>query len=188
MKTRKNISAHTILFFPAFTALLLISAAASEPLATDPEEGGAPCDWQSVDGSISKEALKFRFRFAGPVDFSKGAAYNVFLDTDHNGASGFKGSSGEFPIGADYLIQGATIFQYSGSGKDWAWTQLEAPAFEIKENELLLTVDLDKIGAPSGPVDFFCFGDNEAPGVEGTKPDVMPDGAYTNGSKLTLKP
>ena len=122
------------------------------------------------------------------MNFEKGVAYNIYLDTDHNPATGFKGSSGEYPVGADYLVQGAAIFRYSGSGRDWSWTQLDAPVFEINGNELLLTIDLKKIGDPAGSIDFFCLGDNEAPGVDGTTPDVMPVGALTNGAKLTLKP
>lgn len=188
MKTRKKVTSRNALFYPALLAVLLMTARAAEPLAEDPEEGTSPCDWLAVEGSLSKEAIHFRFRFAGPVNFDKGAAYNVYLDTDRNPATGFKGSSGEYSIGADYLVQGATIFQYSGTGSDWSWTQLDAPVFEIKGKELLLTIDLKKLGNPAGAIDFFCLGDNEAPGVDGTTPDVMPDGALMNGAKLTLKP
>jgi len=188
MKTRKITTRRSLLIFAVLLAVGLLPAGAAKPLAEDPEEGGSPCDWQAVEASMSKEAVQFRFRFAGPVDFGKGAAYNVFLDTDQNPATGFQGSSGEFSIGADYLVQGATIFQYSGTGKDWAWTKVEAPVFEIKDKELLLTVDLKMIGDPAGAMDFICFGDNEATGVDGTTPDVMPDGAFTNGGKLTVKP
>lgn len=187
MKTRKFLSSAAVLFSVGYF-LFLGTGHGADSLGEDPEEGAFPCDWLSVDGRLTDKTLSFEFRYAGPVALEKGAAYNVFLDTDRNPDTGFKGSSGEFPIGADYVIQGVTVFQYSGSGTDWSWNQLDALTHEIGTNQLTVRMDLEVLGNPEGAIEFICLGDNEAIGVDGIQTDVMPDGALINGDKLTLKP
>jgi len=45
----------------------------------------------------------------------------VYLDTDQNRNTGFRGFNDEFPIGVDYLIEGVEQFSYTGTGTDWSW-------------------------------------------------------------------
>jgi len=52
------------------------------------------------------------------------ASYNLFLDTDANTETGYRGDGGVFPIGADYLLQGAELWSYVGNPQDpggWHW-------------------------------------------------------------------
>ena len=184
MKARTNI----LFLLAGFLLAPALPLHAAEPLARDPDEGASPCDWLTAAGGIAQNDLHLKFEFTEPVNFEKGAAYNVFLDTDQNRQTGFRGSGGEFPLGADYLLQGAAIFRYSGSGTDWMWENVGTSEFKIDDKKLSLTVALAELGSPKGPIDFFCLGDNEAEGVGGATPDTMPDGAFANGSKLTLKP
>jgi hypothetical protein len=62
-----------------------------------------------------------------------GAEWQVFLDTDRNGSTGYHGSSSGLAIGADYVIEAAAngsahLLRYTGSGSDWAWREVPADA------------------------------------------------------------
>jgi len=48
---------------------------------------------------------------------------HVFIDSDNNAATGWITASTP-PLGADYLIENNTLYQYAGSGTDWTWTMV----------------------------------------------------------------
>jgi hypothetical protein len=50
-----------------------------------------------------------------------GPNYNLFINSDGNTNTGFKLSQWSVS-GADYLLENGVLYQYSGTGADWAWT------------------------------------------------------------------
>lgn len=186
MKTRKI---HILCFSLclSFFVLLAVPCVWSQEIqVADPEEEAYPCDWISAKGEMTDTELLLAFQTAKPVNLEKGAAYTIFVDTDRNAQTGFRGSSGDYPLGADYLLQGTTLFQYSGSGIDWSWDVREPVPHEMDGCEMSLHIEKALLGNPMEGVDVFFLGDNEAPGVEGSLTDVMPDGALHNGDKIQI--
>jgi hypothetical protein len=62
-----------------------------------------------------------------------GTRWQIFLDTDRNGSTGYRGSGTGLAIGADYLIEAAAdgsahLLRYTGSGSDWEWRTVPAHA------------------------------------------------------------
>lgn len=155
------------------------------PLATDAAEGAAPCDWRKAFFANDKSTLFLRYTTEGTIDFSKGAAYMVLLDTDRSKQTGFQGSSGEFAIGADYLLQGLTLYVYTGTGQDWAWQSVGTVTGQPNNNEVEFAIERDQIGNPQG-VDVLFYGDNEADGVGGSVLDLMPDADAADGKVTYL--
>jgi len=50
---------------------------------------------------------------------------DIYLDTDANRTTGFRGGANNFPIGADYLLQGSALYRYTGStGTEWSWSSV----------------------------------------------------------------
>ena len=48
--------------------------------------------------------------------------FSVFLDTDQNPQTGYKGKDSSFPIGADYMIEGNLFWQFNGNSQNkWQW-------------------------------------------------------------------
>lgn len=156
-----------------------------KPLAVDPEEKATPCDWLEFYASPGKDGLKLAYRCAIPINFSLGAAYSVYLDTDGRRDTGFRGSDDQFPIGADYLLQGATLFQYTGntgerSGLDWAWNSLGMVTFNVSRDWADFVLTKEQLPVPAGVVNVMLMGDNEAANVGGNFNDVFPDQALIN--------
>jgi hypothetical protein len=152
--------------------------------ATDKSENTTPCDWRSVYMAHDDKQLYFRYITEANIDFDHaGAAYNIFLDTDQKTTTGFRGSTGEFPIGADYLVQGATLFGYTGDGTNWSWTPVGPLEHRVVGKEVEMAVPRRQIGNPTVGVDFFLFGDNEASGIGGKILDVCPDDALNRDGK-----
>jgi hypothetical protein len=154
--------------------------------ATDPAEGARPCDWRKLFLARGEGELFIRYTTEAAVDFNKGAAYMVLLDTDQSRQTGFQGSEGGFSIGADYLLQGVTLYRYIGTGTDWAWETVGTVAAETRANEAEFGVPLEQIGDPEA-VDLILYGDNEASGVEGELLDVLPDDVFSAGGKVSFR-
>lgn len=59
-----------------------------------------------------------------------GSQWQIFFDTDQNAETGYRG--GGIAVGAEYMFQGdaggAQLWQYTGSGTDWSWAEVEANA------------------------------------------------------------
>lgn len=154
------------------------------PVASDPAEAAKPCDWRKLFLAQDADNLYLRYTTEGAVDFNKGAAYMVLLDTDQSQQTGFQGSGGNLAIGADFLLQGTTLFRYTGTGTDWMWENLGTVTAEARANEAEFSVTLDQLESPSA-VDIILYGDNEAEGVEGEILDVMPDNAFSPSGKIS---
>jgi hypothetical protein len=62
-----------------------------------------------------------------------GTKWQIFLDTDRNRSTGYRGSGTGLAIGTDYLIEAAAngsahLLRYTGSGSDWEWREVPAHA------------------------------------------------------------
>jgi len=58
-------------------------------------------------------------------------AWQVFIDTDTNASTGFAVSPA---MGASYMVQGNSLYQYTGSGSDWSWTYLASASQSSTSN------------------------------------------------------
>jgi len=54
----------------------------------------------------------------------------VFIDEDNNQNSGYDSST----YGAEYMLQGTTLYQYTGTGADWSWSALDNSNRQISSN------------------------------------------------------
>ncbi|MBW7908927.1 MAG: hypothetical protein H3C50_08445 [Kiritimatiellae bacterium] len=152
-----------------------------EPLEKAEPSDAQPCNWIEFHGSRANDALRIAFRSANPIDFNRGAAYCVYLDADNNRNTGFRGGGNDFPIGADYLLQGIFLFRYTGDGTGWAWTQIGEVPHEVAGNWASYTLNASLLPITGASVGAMLYGDNTAPGVGGNRVDVMPAGALRAG-------
>lgn len=151
------------------------------PLEKDRKEGARPCDWTEFHARADKEGLRIAYRCAESIDFNRGAAYCVYLDTDGDRGTGFRGGEDTFPIGAEYLLQGASLYRYSGDGLAWSWSTLGEVPFELAGDWAELTLTPELFQATADTIRVFLMGDNTADGVGGNFVDEMPDGALRKG-------
>jgi len=113
----------------------------------------------------------------GPITLN--AALNMYIDSDQNRQTGFRGTGNDFPIGAEYLLQGANLYRYTGDGTSWSWTWVGTSTFALSGNIAEFSIPQSWIGNPSAFA-FFLLGDNTIyPG--GSALDQYPDGAIRSG-------
>ena len=79
------------------------------------------------NGNPLPSQVSFRWRAVN------GTKWQIFLDTDRNGRTGYHGSGSGLAIGADYLIEAAAdgsahLLRFTGSGSDWQWHEVPAHA------------------------------------------------------------
>lgn len=79
---------------------------------------GAQANWLSAEIGHDAESLYlYYFNVVGPINIDTWWAWQVYLDTDNNPATGFQVNG----IGADFILQGDTLSSYTGNGSDWSW-------------------------------------------------------------------
>ena len=100
--------------------------------------------------------------------------YSVYLDTDTNATTGFKGFSGEYAIGADYVLEGADLYRYTGTGQNWSWEFLETLQYVISGNIAEIAMPRAIVGN-TNTIEFVLHGDSAA--TNGTSVDHYPDAA-----------
>ncbi len=75
--------------------------------------------------------------------------HRAFLDTDNNPATGF--SVGTIQNGAEFLVEGAFLYRYTGTGRNWSWQQLATVPFELSARSVRWQIDRAMIGESASP-------------------------------------
>jgi Spherulation-specific family 4/PEP-CTERM motif len=103
--------------------------------------------------------LRMQLNSSEPLGFR----HNVYLDIDFNPNTGFTGGSGELSIGADYLLQGSSVFAFTGaSPTTWGWSFLGTQQSNASpDTDIETRIPRSLIGNPDG-FDFTLWGDNSA--------------------------
>jgi hypothetical protein len=153
---------------------------------TDPQDatgGSDQLDWKSL--SIANDATYFYIAYTiyGTVNYN--AAFNTYIDTDSKRTTGFRSGSDTFSIGAEYLIQGAGVYKYTGTGTNWSWSYVGAVAYSYSGGILETSVAGSLLGSPTH-LRVLLLGDNAVYG--GSTTDYFPDSANTStGSYLAYQ-
>jgi len=128
-------------------------------------------DWAEATIVHDDTDFYIGYRNHGPVDENWG--YGIFIDVDGNTNTGFKGFSSEFPVGADYLIEGRVAQRYTGTGTNWSWEEIGSTGYAINADTAELAVPRSLLGNP-GTLRLFFSGNNAA--VGGDTVDYYPNG------------
>ena len=106
--------------------------------------------------------------------FSLSWGHGIYIDTDGDINTGFRGFSGEFPIGADILLETDDVQMYTGSGTDWGWVTVSQSTVAVNGEFGELSFPLSAIGNPQS-LRFYFRADNSA--FTGNTVDHFPDAA-----------
>ncbi len=155
-----------------------------QTLGTDPADiagirANNPLDWRQAWVAHSTTDLFIAYRNHEAVSLSWG--HGIYVDVDGDINTGFRGFYGEFPIGADYLIETDDVQRYTGTGNNWGWITVSqatvATAGEIAELSFPLSAFNPQGVAQSRPqnLQFYFRANNSAFG--GDTVDNFPDAA-----------
>lgn len=119
-------------------------------------------DWADFRVTDEKGVLYLSYETNSAIDFASNAwRYNIFVDTDNNPATGYKYLDGSFLIGAEYMIQGATIFEYAGNGTSWEWNRDSIVAYSVNGNKVEIAIPEIQLGLGGRyRIQIMFFGDN----------------------------
>lgn len=121
----------------------------------------------------NENAIFLAYQTKEPIDQSHFWAYQVYLDTDKNGSTGFKRGA----VGADYLLEGSTLWHYTGTGNNWSWEVSNGGSITYAINGNIAEFVIEKpvlYGVTT--LRMILSGNNAAFG--GDTVDVYPNGAF----------
>ncbi len=128
-------------------------------------------DWKSVLVSADATSLYLAYESFDPVQLSWG--YGVLLDTDNNSATGFRGFSGEIPIGADYILEANELNRYTGATQnEWSWVSEGTQNLVMSGNSAEVSLSRSVLGNPTN-MKILLKGENVA--IGGSAVDLHPD-------------
>ncbi len=146
----------------------------ADPDDTDDDN---PIDWR--EAWMAHDSGNFHIAWRADADVQPSWGYGIYIDTDGDATTGFAGFYGEFPIGADYLIEYGDVQKYTGSGSNWSWQSIGQAVIGSSGAQTELSVARSLLGDPAS-VRLFFRGDNGARG--GSAVDWYPDGVTDNAA------
>jgi lysophospholipase L1-like esterase len=90
--------------------------------------------------------LYLAYRNNGDISSSSWWAWQVYIDTDGSESTGYKGVSN---VGAEYLLQGRSVYKYTGSGSNWSWQYISGATGEQSGALAEFKIPRSAIGDPS---------------------------------------
>jgi len=127
-------------------------------------------DWR--EGWMAHSASHFYIAWENKLLTQNTWGNGIMLDTDSNASTGFIGFASELPVGVDYLIEGDSLFRYTGNGTDWSWGSANKFEFAASGNFAELKLPASMLGNPT-EMRLFFNGDNSS--IGGTAIDFYPD-------------
>lgn len=143
--------------------------------ANDPDDVSGdnnPLDFASTTLAHNNTHLFVQYHIHAPNAALATWGLSLQLDTDANASTGFKGFSGELPIGVDYMIEGNSLHRYTGDGNNFSWSDGVELPFATSGTGIELAVPRSLISS-STLLNFFLYANNES--VGGTAVDFYPD-------------
>jgi hypothetical protein len=140
----------------------------------DPDTAGPEVNYQSVQ--IANDANNVYFHFllneSEPISWR----HHILIDVDQNRTTGFIGSGGFISTGTDYMLEGASLYQFTGAGQeDWVWEWVEDfPYDDSPVTDIETYASLSSLGNPAA-FDFVVYG-----------PSSVEEDFYPNGSTAGL--
>lgn len=140
------------------------------------DDAGPEVDFLGIQIAHDDGSLYFRYDLdpASPEQ-PLGFRHNLFIDADQDRTTGFVGSGGFLPIGADYLLQGGTLYEVTDGAnpESFDWTEITGIDFDdTLTNDIELRLARSLIGDPIA-FDFVLNGANDS---VGSIEDYYPNG------------
>ena len=130
-----------------------ISFSLSDPIQAQITVDGNTSDWDNINPIASGSGNLTSLSAAQDDEnlylliegISMEQPYDFYLDTDNTGTTGLTSHSWSNG-GADILIQGSLIYEYTGSGQNWSWAYIGNAVISENSSAKELSVTLAQIG------------------------------------------
>lgn len=151
-----------------------------KPVATDTTGDVAvlkDVDFRNLWVVTDKENVYMSYSCVNSIDWNtEGWKYNMFIDVDNDLNTGYRGGDMSWALGADFLLQGATIFEFSGKEQTiWDWKSLGLQTYSVDSSQIEVSISRDLIKIGEGATfKALLYGDNSQ------KIDFVPNDYATN--------
>jgi len=108
---------------------------------------GAQADWQ--EGWMAHDAnnLYIAYTNYGAINTTHWWTWEVYLDTDSDSNTGYTLNGA---IGADYLLDGGTLWKYTGTGGNWSWSYNSSTSTSnVTNNKAEIKLSRSSLGNPT---------------------------------------
>ena len=101
-----------------------------------------PIDWLNAAMAHSSDTVYLTYNNSGLVNpprqsgTSLNWGWQTFIDIDRDVTSGYSLNDS---MGAEYLIEGAYVYQYAGNGDSWQWVELGIASSKYQQNTIELS-------------------------------------------------
>ena len=108
-------------------------------------------DW--VKGGYSQDSSKLYFAYKNEdaINPNNFWAWHVLINTDNNRQNGY--------YGYEYLLEGATLYKYTGNSNSWSWQSIGAVNYALNGKFAEFAIDKNLLGNSSS-FQFLFFGSN----------------------------
>jgi len=149
-----------------------------DSIGSDPAEIGGvlannPLDWRGAWVAHNSSNVYFAYRNHNPFTLTWG--HQIYIDIDNDVNTGFRGFSGEFPIGADYLIETDDVQIYTGTGGNWSWQTTATSDVTVQGDTGEFSIPRSALGNATQELRIYMLANNVAFGGEAV--DHFPDAA-----------
>jgi hypothetical protein len=118
------------------------------PHFADSVGDGGLVDWDKVWVDGGNGHLSFSYSLYRQINLTEYESqlylWNIYLDSDRQESTGYSFAL----LGADHLIQGRNLYQYTGTGQDWAWTYLGDVDYASRGSRAELSMAKSRLGLP----------------------------------------
>lgn len=137
-------------------------------------------DWLRSYVTDDGSNLLIAYQVHDPYELSWG--YGILIDTDNDTSTGFRGFALELPIGAEYILEGATLNRFTGvQQREWSWETDGQMQLAAGSNGAEVAIPFSALGSPLS-VRLLWRGDNSA--VNGNALDYHPDTGNLTYSRM----
>ena len=109
---------------------------------------GAQADWLEAWMAHDTNSFYLAYENDGPINTETKWPWQIYIDADDNPETGYKLTGG---IGAEFIVAGSSLFQYTGtgSGYEWSWSYIEESVSSISGNFTELKLPRASLGDPA---------------------------------------
>jgi phosphatidylinositol-3-phosphatase len=124
----------------ALATMFTLMSCNSSPPPTTPRSSSLAVISSVISGTAAtndSSIVTYTVSYSGTHQY-----YRVYVDSDGNAGSGFAYGG----IGAEFLLENANLYRYTGSGGDWSWSPVATVTFSANGSQASWTVARSELG------------------------------------------
>ena len=123
---------------------------ANQDVFTDSSTDGGTVNWSQVWAEDAGENLLFSYTDTNTIN--EGALYlrSIYLDTDKSSGTGYNFDL----LGGDFLLQGKSLYQYTGTGQNWSWEYKQEIDYAVSDKQAELSIAKSSLGLSADATDY----------------------------------